>query len=286
LPDSVENPDPANFSASPQENCNVLAGSRFNAARIIGPSLAGFMIAKLGIAPCFYINAVSFVPVIAGIVMIRIIEPPVSLPTIPENRNIRLEIKEGLLYVVKTPVILIIMTLLAVVNIFAFNFNVLIPLYARSVFKIGAQGFGVLMATNGIGAVLGSIILAAHSGDKRQQPKRIVLAAGCMCIFELLMVPVHSQLLAILLLALVGFSMIAFTTSVNSLIQVQTLDNIRGRVMSIYTLVFMGLSPIGNFFSGWAAHIWNAPVSLGLGAVISLGFIILLIIRYPRNLFS
>ncbi|HBE79104.1 MAG TPA: MFS transporter, partial [Firmicutes bacterium] len=77
MPDSVENPDPANFSASPQENCNVLAGSRFNAARIIGPSLAGFMIAKLGIAPCFYINAVSFVPVIAGIVMIRIIEPPV-----------------------------------------------------------------------------------------------------------------------------------------------------------------------------------------------------------------
>ena len=259
----------------------VLNSSVFNAARIIGPSLAGFVIAKLGIDLCFYINAISFIPVIAGIAMIRLIKQPTFQQPSPQSTGVWPEIKEGLRYVIKTPLVLAFMALLTVLNIFAFNFNVLIPLYARSVFKIGAQGFGLLMAANGIGAVVGSIILAAHSGRKTTKTKNIMLAAAAMCVFELMIVPIKTPLLAYLLLALVGFSMIAFTASINTLIQVQVPDNLRGRVMSIYTLVFVGLSPIGSFLSGWVAHIVGAPATLGLGAIICLAFIFLLIIRYP-----
>jgi predicted MFS family arabinose efflux permease len=259
----------------------ILNSAVFNAARIVGPSLAGFVIAQLGIAPCFYVNAISFIPVIAGIAMIRITSQP-SLPVTTLDRSqINREIKEGLRFVLHNPLILTFMALLAVINVFAFNFNVLIPLYARNVLKIGAQGFGLLMAANGIGAVLGSIILASKSGNHAPYPRNIILAATAMCVFELLIVPVRIVALTNVLLACVGFSMITFTTSVNSLIQVKTPNNLRGRVMSIYTLVFMGLSPIGSFLSGVVAHLWGAPAALGLGAAISLGFIVLIIFKYP-----
>jgi MFS family permease len=259
----------------------ILNSSIFNAARIVGPSLAGFVIAQFGIQLCFYLNAISFIPVIIGIAMIHLTLQPNLHKLDTESFGVWHEIKEGLRHVIKTPVIFAFMALLAVINIFALNFNVLIPLYARNVFKIGAQGFGFLMAANGIGAVVGSIILAARSGRKPPKTKNILLAATVMCILELMIVPIKNHLFAYFLLALIGFSMIAFTTSVNSLVQVQTPDNLRGRVMSIYTLVFVGLSPIGSFLSGWAAHIWGAPASLGWGAVISLGFITILIFRYP-----
>ena len=260
-------------------NAIVLNSSIFNAARILGPTVAGLVIAKLGMNLCFFLNALSFVPVIAGIAMIRLAnQPPSRLTTDAKPGH---EIKVGLNYVIKTPVILAPMILLAVINVFALNFNVLIPLYARSVFKIGAQGFGLLMAANGVGAVAGSLILAAQSKNKIPKYKTLVISAIGICISELLIVPVKNYPLAYLFLMLVGFSMIIFTTTANSLIQVHTPNHLRGRVMSIYTLVFMGFTPIGSFLSGDAAHFWGAPATLGLGAAISLIVIMILAIKYP-----
>lgn len=264
-------------------NAIVLNSSIFNGARIIGPSIAGFVISVLGIDLCFYLNGLSFIPVIIGIAMIRLVNQtttPLSSPSVPPR--VWDEIKEGLRYVIKTPMILAPILLMAVINIFALNFNVLIPLYARNIFKIGAAGFGFLMSANGVGAIIGSIILAARSGQHKTtpKPKTLVMAAGALCLFELMIVPVNNQFLAYFLLILVGFSMITFSTTTNSLIQIRTPDNLRGRVMSIYTFVFMGLSPFGSFLSGWAADSWGAPAALGLGAVISIGFIGVLSLRY------
>ncbi|MGE5581707.1 MAG: MFS transporter [Bacillota bacterium] len=262
-------------------NAIILNSSIFNAARILGPSVAGFVIAKLGMGLCFYLNAFSFIPVIGGIIMIRFVNRP-SIISPQERPGVLPEIKEGLRYVYRTPVIFAAVLLMAVINIFALNFNVLIPLYARNVFKIGAQGFGLLMAANGIGAVVGSIILAA--GSYRRTPKvgTLVVASSALCVFELLLVPVKSHLLAYLLLSLVGFSMIAYTTTTNSLIQVHSPDNLRGRVMSIYTLVFSGFTPFGSFLSGWAANLWGAPPAMGLGAIISLLFIGMMVFWSPE----
>lgn len=262
-------------------NAIVLNSSIFNGARIIGPSVAGFLIDVLGIGWCFFLNAVSFVPVIAGIAMIKL-KRRAPLDT-REQTNAWQEIKTGLNYVISTKNILVPMAILSVISIFAMNFNVIIPLYTKTVFHGGADKFGFLMAANGIGALAGSAFLAARSSGG---PKFRTLAAAAfgMCLFELLLVPVKTYGLAYILLSLIGLCLIAFSTTTNSIIQIQTPHHLRGRVMSIYTLIFAGFTPIGSFFTGTAAHAWGAPATLGLSALISLVLIISIVIYYWKRL--
>lgn len=262
-------------------NAIVLNSSIFNAARIVGPSIAGFLIDVLGIGWCFFLNAVSFVPVIAGIAMIKLNRK--QAPEIREQTNAWQEINTGLNYVKSTKNILVPMAILSVISIFAMNFNVIIPLYTKTVFHGGADKFGFLMAANGIGALIGAAFLAARSSGG---PKFRTLAAAAlgMCFFELLLVPVKTYVLAYVLLILVGLCMIAFSATTNSIIQVQTPQHLRGRVMSIFTLIFAGFTPIGSFFTGTAAHAWGAPATLGLSALISLVLITGIVIYYWRRL--
>ncbi len=262
-------------------NAIVLNSAIFNAARVIGPSVGGLLIANLGIDWCFFLNSASFIPVIAGIIMIRLKNRSAVPSRSPHSgKGTWHDIIAGLRYVRETPGILVPMSLLAVISIFAMNFNVLVPLYAKDVFHGGARSFGFLMSANGIGALTGSALLAARSvyGPK---PRMLLLAASGICLFELLLVPVKIYVLAYILLSLVGISMITFTTTSNSLIQVQTPHHLRGRVMSMYTLVFAGFTPIGSFISGTAAHAFGAPATLGLGAAIGLVFTAFLVMRYP-----
>ncbi|MHB9095918.1 MAG: MFS transporter, partial [Eubacteriales bacterium] len=260
-------------------NAIVLNSSIFNAARVVGPSVAGLLIAKLGIDWCFFLNAASFVPVIAGIAMIRP-EEQKHLVTHREQAGVWQEIGAGLSYVRTTSGILVPMTLLAIISVFAMNFNVLVPLYAKNVFHGGAKEFGFLMSATGVGALLGSALLAVRSSGGPKF-RTLAIAAATVCVFELLLVPVKAFAAAYLLLGLVGVSMITFTTTSNSLIQVQTPHHLRGRVMSIFALIFAGLTPVGSFLSGSAAHAWGAPVTLGLGALIGLVSVSLLVARFP-----
>ena len=262
-------------------NAIVLNSSIFNAARVLGPTVAGIIIAQLGNSLCFLLNAISFLPVIAGIAMIRLDSKPCE--TRISAAGVWHEIRDGLNYVRGTPVVLAAIGLLAVINVFALNFNVLIPLYAKNVFHGGARDFGFLMSANGVGALVSSLILAMRS---QEQPtlRNLVVAALALSLFELLLAPIHNFALAYLLLISVGFTMIAFTTTVNSLIQFQTPDHLRGRVMSIYTLVFNGFTPFGSFLSGSSSHLWGASLTMGLGGFISLIFIIALMIKKPALL--
>ncbi|HEX3045434.1 MAG TPA: MFS transporter [Bacillota bacterium] len=272
-------------------NAIILNSAIFNAARVIGPSIAGIVIAQVGIGSCFLLNAISFVPVIIGILMIKL--PNLSSnskdlmkereprPEELQNPGVMAEIKDGLRFVAKTPVILAAVILMAILNIFTFNFNVLIPLYAKNVFHGDAQLFGFLMTAIGAGALLGTLFLAANS-KKAPRAGMVSIAAVAICIFELLVTPIKNYLIAYLILFMVGISVITYSTTSNTLIQTQTPNYIRGRVMSIYTLVFAGLSPFGSLFSGWVANLWGAPFALGLGAAIGLGAVILLIVRFPK----
>ena len=263
-------------------NAIVLNSSIFNAARVVGPSVAGLLIAKLGMDWCFFLNAASFVPVIAGIAMIRL-KSRAAPERLQEREGLWPEIMAGLSYVRATPGILIPMTLMAIISIFAMNFNVLIPLYAKNVFHGGAKDFGFLMAANGAGALLGSGLLAAKSSNGPKFRNMLIAAVG-ICVFELLLVPVKVYGLAYLLLGLVGVSMITFTATTNSLIQVQTPHHLRGRVMSIFALIFAGLTPVGSLLSGAAAHAWGAPLTLLLGAMISLVSVLYLMVRHSSAL--
>lgn len=259
-------------------NAIVLNSSIFNAARVLGPSVAGIIIAQLGNGLCFLLNAISFVPVIFGIFMIRLDSKPVKVQV--SVAGVWNEIKDGLRYVRGTGVVLAAISLLAVINVFALNFNVLIPLYAKNVFHGGAQNFGFLMSANGVGALTSSLILAMRSQEKPTL-RNLITAGLTLCLFELLLAPIRHFFLAYLLLVGVGFAMIAFTTTTNSLIQLHTPDHLRGRVMSIYTLVFSGFTPFGSFLSGSASNLWGAPLTMGLGGLISLIFITGLLIKNP-----
>lgn len=260
-------------------NAIVLNSTIFNFARIIGPSIAGLAIAHLGMNLCFFLNAASFLPVIIGIILIRLPIPEL-VPEKPQYQGVIEEIIAGLKYVQKSQALLVSFLLLAVINIFTLNFNVLIPVFAKNVFTGDAGTFGVLMTANGIGAFTGSLILAARSGQKPQS-RILALAAVAICIFELALVPVKSMFLALPILVIIGFFVISFSTTTNSIIQFQAPDHLRGRIMSVYTFVFMGLTPIGSFLSGWAAEHWGAPATLGLGALIGLGIVGFMIIRFP-----
>jgi MFS family permease len=256
-------------------NAIVLNSSIFNVARMAGPAIAGVAIARWGMDACFFLNAVSFIPVIIGIAMIRLTITATPRSELTEKKSVLGEMGEGLAYVWKTPGLLIPMALLAVVNIFVFNFNVLIPLYARRIFHGDAQVLGFLMSAFGIGAVIGTVLLALRSGAGRKPKfKLLALAAIMVCVFELITTPIRSFPLVSGLLVLIGFALISFTITANSLIQMQAPNYLRGRIMSIYSFVLMGISPIGSYWSGAAAQRWNAPITMGIGAAIALVLIL------------
>lgn len=256
-------------------NAIVLNSSIFHAARVLGPSVAGLVIDRLGVTLCFFINALSFVAVIAGVAMIRL--PGRPRTSWRETHHVIEEIKDGLTYVKNSPGVLLPILLLMAVNILALNFNVLVPLLAKNVFHRGAQGFGFLMSASGCGALIGSIVLAARSSRKPNNRALISAAVG-LCTAELLVSVLKSYHATLVLLAFTGMFMITFSTTSNSLVQVQTPDHLRGRVMSIYTLVFAGLTPIGSFLSGSAANAFGASFTFGLGAVLCL--LVVGIVRY------
>jgi len=256
-------------------NAIALNSTAFNLGRIVGPAIAGIIIGKLGIAACFLINSASFVAVIAGLYLMR------SLPVINfENseNNIWQNIKEGLKYIRSIPIVFNTIILMAIMSTFTMNLNVLVPLIAKNNLRQGAVGFGLLLSALGIGALLGALILAGTSG---KVPGRhiLFLGAGCFCIFQILFALCHYYILALILLIFTGWAMIAFTTSVNTTLQLNSSDNFRGRVMSVYTLVFGGVIPIGSLISGTIAHVLGAPTALIIGAAIGLSSLMIVVIR-------
>ena len=244
----------------------ALHASLFNAARVVGPALAGLLIARFGLAVCFLINAASYVPVVVQLLRIRL---PGRAPRLSTGTPLRREIAGGLRYIRETPDILLPILLLGVVSILAINFNVLVPVFARTTLQGGAQGYGFLLAALGSGALLGSLVLAwvSHAG-----PRRILLFAGAagLCLAQVFLAPFKSFVAALVLLAAAGCSMMIFAGTVNTSIQLAADDRFRGRVMSVYTLVFIGVTPLGNFLAGSAAHLWGAPAAFAGGAGLAL----------------
>lgn len=262
-------------------NAIVLNSSVFNAARVIGPSLGGLAIAKFGIDSCFFLNAISYIPVIIGIMLITVKGVVESSPR--SSEGVLSEINTGLKYVLKTSGILIPMMLMVVVNIFAMNFNIIIPLYAKNVFNVDAGGFGFLMAANGLGAFLASIVLAVKS---RKGPKIQVLitASAALCLFEISLAVLKSHLSAYVLLGAMGVASITFLTTANTLVQTKSPNHLRGRIMSIFALIFGGLTPIGSFLTGSLANGLGTPIALAVEAVICLILAIAIIIRYNKSI--
>ena len=223
----------------------ALNSAVFNGARVVGPALAGLVIARWGTALAFFFNGLSFLAVIGALLALR----AEGLPRPRTGRTLRAEIAEGVRYALRTPRIAVVLSLVLCVSMFFFNYNTLVPLLARDVLHQDAHGFGLLMTAVGCGAVAGAIALAMLRAERPPLPvligSALVLGAAMMAVAGVS----HFWAAAALLLVM-GFCGMLFMTGANTTVQLTVPDELRGRVLSLHTLMFAGATPFGAFLVG------------------------------------
>lgn len=255
-------------------NAISLNSSIFNGARIVGPGIAGILIGLLGYSICFYLNALSFVAVIIGLILIDVRGS--SKTTLFTKKEVLKDIKDGLKYIKKTPIIVVTIMLIAILSTFSMNFNVLVPVFAKNILHREATGYGFLMSAMGVGALIGALLLATLS--KRGLKPFYLLAGGFgLGLSQILMGFQSYYWLSTILLALSGFSMITFSASANTTIQLNSENKYRGRVMSVYSLVFGGVTPIGALYAGTLAENLGAHITFIISGVIGFSYVIYVI---------
>lgn len=244
-------------------NAVALNSMLFNSARILGPAVGGLLIASIGLAQCFYVNAASFLAVLAGLLLMRedLIQSP---PRRPAGR-IFAQLLEGLHYAVHTPTVFVIVILMATLGTFGYNFNTVLPLLAREALGVGATGFGALMSMMGVGSLAAALVVAAQ---QRSTPRRLFAGAIGFVITLAALALSRWYPVSLALTLPLGFTSIIFTTSANSSLQLGAPDALRGRVMSLYTLLFLGTTPIGGLVTGFLAEQWGIQWALGIEAFI------------------
>lgn len=250
-------------------NAIALNSSIFNVARIIGPGVAGLMIGLVGIGVCFYINAISYVAVIASLCVMNTPAQDAVKRSFASFKEIALDIKAGLFYIKERIIIRQPLILLALISTFVMNYNILIPVYAKESLGQNATGYGLLMTSMGIGSLIGALILATKSkiGPKIEH---IIAGAFGMSVFLCVLGLGRNYLFACIALAIFGFSTVVFTALINSIIQLNSDDNMRGRVMSVHTLLFCGVVPIGSLYAGNITEHTSAPVCLIISGIIGI----------------
>jgi MFS family permease len=244
-------------------NAIALNSSMVNGARIIGPSLAGVFMARFGVASCYLIDGLSFIAVIAGLLAMRL-PPHVRKSHAGSGLDHALG---GFVYVWNNPRVLTILSLFAVVGIFGWSYSVLMPAFARDVLGLGETAYGALLAASGVGALCGGLCVAAVSG--KIAPRKMAL--GGVWIFSLMIVlfAVNRNYHAALpLLAGAGFGMMLFLSTSNSALQTSVPDEMRGRVMGVWALIFGGMMPFGSLEAGVLARLVGVPATMVIGAVI------------------
>jgi MFS family permease len=233
-------------------------------ARIAGPAMAGVVIATWGVTPCFLINAATF---LAMLLALRRMEPGELYAPAPVARRPG-AVREALRYVRGTPELAIPLALMAAVGTLAFNFQVLLPLLARFSFHGDATTYAGLMTAMGVGAVAGALTTGARG---RTSPKLMVGSAGMLGLLILALAAAPSVPFALALLPALGASTVMFAAGVNSALQLAVDPAMRGRVMALYSIVFLGSTPIGGPIAGWLSEAVSPRAGLVLGGVAALG---------------
>lgn len=255
-------------------NAVALNSAQFNAARLVGPAVAGIIIAKLGVAPSFYINALSFLAVIFALVLIK----PRPIERAKVSGNIWQNLISGINYARSDTSIAMLLVSLSILSIFGMSHTVLMPVFARDILKVGPGGLGYLMAASGFGAVLGALIVAglSHSVQRKTLIKFSILSYS---IFLLIFALSKEFILSIIMQAGIGVSFLISVSATNTSLQAAVPTEIRGRIMSLFVWCFIGLAPIGSFFIGSIAKLLGSPTAVAIGAFILMLTSIILFVR-------
>ncbi len=244
----------------------ALNSAAFNAARIVGPALAGLLLAGIGEAGCFWINAISFLAVIGGLAAMRL---PPRVPTAHDAKSVGATLREGVRYAWANGPIRNLLLLLSVCAGLGFQFNVLLPVYTRDVMHAGPGTYGLLLSSFGAGSLLAAARMTMQ--HDRWALRRHLLSGLTMGGIGMVGFAWVRWLPGMLAMgALAGFGLILYVSSTNILIQMTTEDRFRGRVMSLYTLMFVGTAPFGALLAGGIAQRWGAPVATSVCAIILL----------------
>lgn len=241
----------------------ALNSTAFNLARIVGPAVGGIVIATVGVAACFWLNAASYLGVIAALLTIR--RRPLTAG--PPQTALEL-IVEGLRYVARTPALAGLFLLLFVAGTFGANFNLVLPLLTRVVLHANADTLGYLFAAQGLGALIGALTMTA-AGRFLLDPRRIVLGGLLFAAMELAFLIVPSVTQAIVLLLVIGWSFAIYSIGTNTYVQVHSPDRMQGRMVSLYSVLFIGTTPIGNIWAGIVAHLFGPTVAVWLGGALT-----------------
>jgi len=244
-------------------NAISLNSSIVNGARVVGPSVAGLMIGAVGVAMCFFLNGLSFIAVIAGLLMMRLppFEAKVHVASAGEHAW------NGIMYSMKHPRVRMILVLFLAVGVFGWSYAVLMPAFARDVLGRGANGYGIVMSASGLGALVGALIVATYG--HLFTPRR--LALGGVWLFSAALFAVSftkSFVPALALLFVGGFGMLLFFATSNTVLQTIVPDEMRGRVMGVWSLVFGAMIPLGSLEAGSLAHFLGTAFALAFGAII------------------
>ncbi|MFL5899427.1 MAG: MFS transporter [Solirubrobacterales bacterium] len=225
------------------------------AARIVGPALAGILIATVGVVPCFAINALTFVAMIVALWRMD----PERLQAPPVAKSEPQAIRAGLRYVLRTPELMVPLALMALVGTLGFNFQVVLPLLAKFSFEAGAMTYATLVSAMAVGSIVGALV-NGHRG--RTGPRLIAggaLAFGIAALLSALMPSLAFEVPALMLL---GAASVTFAATINSTLQLAVSPEMRGRVMALYSVVFLGSTPIGGPLAGWLAQSYDPRVAL------------------------
>jgi len=257
-------------------NAISLNSSIVNGARVVGPSVAGLLIGWVGVEMCFFLNGLTFVAVIAGLTMMRLpsFQQPTQVVSAGEHAW------NGIVYSLRHQRVRTILLLFLAVGVFGWSYGVLMPAFARDVLGRGANGFGILMSASGTGAFIGALVVATYG--HLFTPRR--LALGGLWVFSIALFALslsRNFYSSLVFLLVAGFGMLLFFSTSNTVLQTIVPDEMRGRVMGVWSLVFGAMIPLGGLEAGAVAHWFGTPFALAFGAICCAGsaLVTLLVIR-------
>jgi MFS family permease len=247
-------------------NAVALNASLFNASRTVGPAIAGLVIAAAGVGVCFAINAFTFLAVLTALALIRKEELyPVEREATPPP--LLKSIRDGIGYVRRSPRVRMLIGAVAVISLISLNFNVLLPVLASETLEVGPEGFGLLSAAFGLGALGGALLSAALS---RASWKAVVVGMVGFGVAQLALAPQETLAVACVLLFAAGVSFTLWMANTQSILQLTTPDHLRGRVLSLWLFAFAGSAPLGGLVAGWLTEVGGTALTFSVGGIASL----------------
>jgi len=258
-------------------NAVALNSAAFNSSRLIGPALAGMLIAVIGMSGCFYINGISFLAVIAALTFIKI-TPGFKKET---KKTFSKDLMEGIHFIRNNRTILLLITTVGITSLFGISYVILMPIFAQDILKVGVKGLGALMSAAGLGALVAALSLARFSKLKNKG-KFLAFSLAVFSVSLVLFALSEVYLFSLFALVLIGWSSVMAMSLVNTSLQELVPDNFRGRVMSAFMFTFAGVMPFGNLLAGALSQIWGVTFTVASSGIICAVSFLAINMLYPQ----